>query len=272
MLYEHRNCSEFISDLLTFIKDRLLRVGPGNRADSKEIVEKFAELHRECLNDQDYCTKRFKKIPQRTGSGLSELAASSIHLSKATTDRIDRKGLPEHTGPLEDDLQLSSPSDTQLPITNLYTIDRGNYVVPGGVQLKSKGKSPGRSGVVWEDDTSTPTPTVIEGAVPNAEEPPVQPKSKGKSPGRSGVVWEDDTSTPTPTVIEGAVPNAEEPPVQPKSKGKSPERSSKVSEDDTSTRTASEGAAPKVKKPAAQPQNRKGGFRALFRRRREEET
>ncbi|RDL36219.1 uncharacterized protein BP5553_06831 [Venustampulla echinocandica] len=126
-LSEHQNCYDFLFDILTFIKKRLLRMDPKNRADCKEIVEKFRELNNLCLADPDYCTKRVKVTPTRSGTDLSEVSESTLR-SQEGHCQMHRTPLPKHTDPLENDSQLlgtlpqikeitTSPSDHNSPET-----------------------------------------------------------------------------------------------------------------------------------------------------------
>jgi hypothetical protein len=159
-LYEHKDCSDFILDLLTFIKDKLLRITPKKRAKCKEIVEKFEELNRKCLKDRDYCMKLMKKTPTRTGTALSELTAAALHLSDKQNNRIHRNNLVEHSGPVEDDSPLNESPDASddEPPTNFSTHER--------VQAYWKGKMPERmkkpklppvklSSLPYKNDTQT---------------------------------------------------------------------------------------------------------------------
>jgi hypothetical protein len=140
-LYEHRNCSDFILDLLTFIKDKLLRIAPNNRAKCCEIVEKFEELNNNCVTDQGYCMKRLKKTPERTGTALSELTAAALCLSAQQTNRIQRNHLPEHLGPVEDDYSLNNSPDYQSFASGLDDEPPTKFSPAEGVQVDRKGKT-----------------------------------------------------------------------------------------------------------------------------------
>ncbi|KAE9364084.1 kinase-like protein [Stipitochalara longipes BDJ] len=104
-LCNHEKCSDFLADLLEFVEKGMLRMGPKKRAGCDAIVSKFADLHRLCLADPDYCTKRLQVPPHRAATDLSVLKASALGLSPEMDKRIKRAGLPEHTGPLENDYQ-----------------------------------------------------------------------------------------------------------------------------------------------------------------------
>ncbi|KAN0102709.1 kinase-like protein [Hyaloscypha variabilis] len=104
-LCNHEKCSEFLADLLEFVEKRMLRMGPKKRAGCDEIVDKFADLHRMCSEDPDYSTKRLQVPPHRAATDLSVLKASALDFSPEMDQRIKRAGLPEHTGPLENDYQ-----------------------------------------------------------------------------------------------------------------------------------------------------------------------
>ncbi|KAH6663157.1 kinase-like domain-containing protein [Halenospora varia] len=155
-LYKQKHCSDFFLDLLTFIKERLLRVSPDNRAKCEEIVKRFEELHNACKNDQDYCTTLTKKIPERSGTGLSEISASTVRLSKKKVDQINRHNLPEHTGPLEEENSPpKSPSfSTNSDTMNGYAPTRS--VSPEAVQPELKRRTPEGMYAVPEGRTSLP--------------------------------------------------------------------------------------------------------------------
>jgi hypothetical protein len=101
-------------DLLEFIETKMLRLTPKKRSECQEIVDKFSELHKICLADPNYCTKRLKKPPNRAGTNLSLLQASALDLSPAMDKLINRTILPEHTGPLESDHQTPEPEPSRM--------------------------------------------------------------------------------------------------------------------------------------------------------------
>ena len=127
-------------DLLTFIKDKLLRITPKKRAECKEIVEKFEELNNECVKDQDYCMKRVKKTPDRTGTALSELTAAALYLSDKQNNRIHRNSLPEHLGPVEVDSPLNESPDRQSLGSDPDDKPPTNFSTPERAQADRKGK------------------------------------------------------------------------------------------------------------------------------------
>jgi hypothetical protein len=87
----------------------MLRIGRKKRAGCVQIVRKFADLHRMCVDDPDYCTKRLKVPPSRASTNLSLLKASALDLSPEIDKLIKRAGLREHTGPLDSDHQTPDP-------------------------------------------------------------------------------------------------------------------------------------------------------------------
>jgi hypothetical protein len=139
-LYEHEKCSDFILDLLTFIKDKLLRITPKKRAECKEVVEKFEGLNNECVKDRDYCMKRVKKTPDRTGTALSELTATALYLSDKQNNRIHRNNLLEHSGPVEVDSPLNESPDCQSLSSDLDDKSPTDFSTPKRVPAYWKGK------------------------------------------------------------------------------------------------------------------------------------
>ncbi|KAF4634373.1 hypothetical protein G7Y89_g3744 [Cudoniella acicularis] len=187
-LYSQESCSDFTLDLLTFIKDRLLRVGPQNRATCKEIVEKFEELHKECKSDLDYCTKRMKKIPERSETGLSELSASTVRLSKARTDQINRNSLPEHTGPLEENVSSSQPPKSPPLGAKSDTLNRYGpnmrSLSPERMEPELKGKATERMNTVPEEKTSSLTAFFGPHLCKENENAPLDVENTGKQSSR----------------------------------------------------------------------------------------
>ncbi|CZR58460.1 uncharacterized protein PAC_08352 [Phialocephala subalpina] len=139
MLSQHKDCSDYLLDLLDFIETRLLRVSPRNRADCIEVVERFEQLHRECTEDQKYCTRRERVTPlTRSGSDLSVLSPMS-DLSDAIQSQLHRISLPEHTGPLE----IASESSFSLGLFNLAEEDMPVHYKPGwSVDTSRRSTSP----------------------------------------------------------------------------------------------------------------------------------
>jgi hypothetical protein len=69
-----QDCSDYILDLLEYIKNDLLRVDKANRAMIEDIVAKFEKLNDECQRDASYCILRTSNRPaRRTNSELSEI-------------------------------------------------------------------------------------------------------------------------------------------------------------------------------------------------------
>jgi hypothetical protein len=66
-------------DVLELVEKKLLRMRPNERAECKEIFDKFRDFHNRC-QEEWYCTKPIYR-PQRTPSTLSELVASPIATS-----------------------------------------------------------------------------------------------------------------------------------------------------------------------------------------------
>lgn len=189
-LYSQNNCSDFMVDLLTFIKDRLLRVSPENRTKCEEIVGKFEQFYKDCTSDPDYYTKRKKKIPERTGTALSELTESALHISQEREDKIQRHILPGHTGLLESDLSSSQPPESPSLSGDYSDVLNGHdpimrSISPEGLQSSFKG-SP-----------------IMRSVSPERR----QSSLKGKSPERMDTVLEERTALTS--AFRGPRPNYE---------------------------------------------------------------
>ncbi|KAF8859778.1 hypothetical protein BDZ45DRAFT_673108 [Acephala macrosclerotiorum] len=108
LLTQHQDCSDYLSDLLEFVSNRLLRMSPLKRANCTEVVEYFIELHQRCTTDPTYCTKRVKATIARSGSDLSVISPTSLFISDATRRKIQSIVLPE-----TDSGTLPSPYSTK---------------------------------------------------------------------------------------------------------------------------------------------------------------
>lgn len=118
MLYHHENCSDYLIDLLEFIKDKILRIDPKKRVKCNEIVKEFERLNSRCKKEENYCMKREKTPPKRTGTALSEMAAAAVlNLSDKQADLNRRGSVPilKHGGPVDNDgrVQADRKSKTQ---------------------------------------------------------------------------------------------------------------------------------------------------------------
>jgi serine/threonine protein kinase len=140
ILYEHKNCSDFLLDLLAFIKEQLLRINPRKRAKCQEIVEKFEELNSYCLNDPDYCMKRVKKTPVRTGTTLSELVAAPLPFSDKQSTRIQRGRILEHDGPVDNDSPLNESLNSQSLASDQEGEPQADFPTPLRERSYSKGE------------------------------------------------------------------------------------------------------------------------------------
>ncbi|KAH8802626.1 kinase-like domain-containing protein [Xylogone sp. PMI_703] len=162
-LFKHQNCSDYILDLLMFIKERLLRIDPNKRAKCEETVERFQKLNNECKKDRDYCMKRIKKSPVRTGTALSELAAAALNLSEKQSDRIRRDSMLKHEGPLEGDSPSNELTGDQSLASDLDNRPPADRSTLGTFQVGQKGKMLERKdkvklppiSVPHEDDTQS---------------------------------------------------------------------------------------------------------------------
>lgn len=69
------NCSDFVSDILDFVQDNLLRMYPERRCEVSEFLRFTQEIGRRCMEDGSYSTQRLKPIRYRTGTDLSTIHA-----------------------------------------------------------------------------------------------------------------------------------------------------------------------------------------------------
>jgi hypothetical protein len=181
IICQHDSCSDFILDLLMFIKDKMLRMSPRKRASCQEIVGKFTELYKRCSSDPDYCTKRENDPPQRSGTDLSELAASALDLSPAMYNRIPFKILPEHTGPVENDSQLSRSPDAQSLALDLGVTSLTDSALAAKAEPGRKGKAPENVNTFSEHPTSTSTTFGDLLHSPNIKRPAIAPLDPSKN-------------------------------------------------------------------------------------------
>jgi hypothetical protein len=136
MLCEQANCSDYMLDFLDFIEKKLLRMDPNKRAGCDEVVAKFTELHRKCVEKPKYCTERLNVAPVRARTDLSTLCASALDFSPEMDKQIKRRSvLLTHTGPRES----GSPNlDTQLHSKDSGKINSVDATPPGAGQSGSK--------------------------------------------------------------------------------------------------------------------------------------
>ncbi|KAH7161679.1 kinase-like domain-containing protein [Dactylonectria macrodidyma] len=93
-LYEHPRGSDFTIDLLEFIQNNLLRMGPQKRANCTDILITFQKFYDNCRNDSEYCrTKRLKKAPTRKATDLSLLEPVIVDVPKEVDAALDRLNL-----------------------------------------------------------------------------------------------------------------------------------------------------------------------------------
>ncbi|KAF4468751.1 serine threonine kinase [Fusarium albosuccineum] len=80
-LYEHENASDFTTDLLQFIQNRMLRMKPSRRASCTETRDKFRQFFDECQKNEAYCLKMTKPVPARADTKLSLLEPVPVERS-----------------------------------------------------------------------------------------------------------------------------------------------------------------------------------------------
>jgi hypothetical protein len=112
-------------DFLEFIEKRLLRMGPTNRAECDEIVEKLAAFEKDCSGDRQYCTRRMKKRPARSSTELSLLRPAPLEFSRETDKRIQRNPPPLYTGPVETDTDPYNDQDSVASTSKRSSRDFG---------------------------------------------------------------------------------------------------------------------------------------------------
>ncbi|ETS88089.1 hypothetical protein PFICI_01917 [Pestalotiopsis fici W106-1] len=75
LLRKTPNCSDFLSEVLDFVQDKLLRMSPDRRCEVSEFLHFTKDASQKCMEDETYCTQRLKPIEIRTETSLSELHA-----------------------------------------------------------------------------------------------------------------------------------------------------------------------------------------------------
>ncbi|KAF3004728.1 hypothetical protein E8E14_008792 [Neopestalotiopsis sp. 37M] len=79
------NCSDFLSDCIDFVQDKLLRMLPDNRCEVSEFLQFAKDVGQKCVDDDVYCTQRLEPINKRTGTNLSSIHARySLHPGQLT--------------------------------------------------------------------------------------------------------------------------------------------------------------------------------------------
>ncbi|KAI0176645.1 kinase-like domain-containing protein [Pestalotiopsis sp. NC0098] len=93
MLRDQPNCSDFISELIDFVQDKLLRMAADNRCEVSEFLRFAKDVSQKCAEDEAYCTERLKPIRKR-GTDLSEICSrfligpnETIHQKRASLNR-----------------------------------------------------------------------------------------------------------------------------------------------------------------------------------------
>lgn len=84
-LREQPEISKLLVDVLDFIEQKMLRMGPEKRATCKEFVDKFREFHQRASADEDYCLQPAPGHPKRVNTDLSTL---SPHVFDATEREV----------------------------------------------------------------------------------------------------------------------------------------------------------------------------------------
>lgn len=73
-LRQQPEISELLLDVLDFIEQKMLRMGPEKRATCKEFVEKFREIYQKASSDENYCLHSVPDHPKRVNTDLSTLS------------------------------------------------------------------------------------------------------------------------------------------------------------------------------------------------------
>lgn len=68
------NCSEFISEVIDFVQDKLLRMDARKRCEVSEFLRFAEEVSKKCAKDKSYCTERLQPIVKRR-TDISEIHA-----------------------------------------------------------------------------------------------------------------------------------------------------------------------------------------------------
>lgn len=207
-LYHHDDCSDFMLDLLEFIETRLLRMGPKNRAECDEVVEKFTELYQRCSVDRQYCTRKQKRPPTRSRTDLSLLNPAPLDLTPKMDNRINKSSLPLYTGRVEAD---SGPPDPQPYDTNLATTSTQDFVFPERMQ-----QEPDRIYAGTESQRTTPATSIIDLSHPLGN--PLTPSSSNEVESRiprpqsplRRVHFQHGRAQDRPVSIQGSIREQEE--------------------------------------------------------------
>lgn len=123
-MLDDQHCSGYISDLLVFIRDNLLRMDPKNRADCDTIYNVFHELDRHCRQNDNYCTEMVKQAPARSKTNSSlitdiELPEGQIKIVKDNkTGEIQHVELKLEKFGMNSD-HMPHPADVSLPSTHV---------------------------------------------------------------------------------------------------------------------------------------------------------
>ncbi|KAK6206036.1 hypothetical protein LQW54_007975 [Pestalotiopsis sp. IQ-011] len=93
MLRDQPNCSDFISEVIDFVQDKLLRMAADKRCEVSEFLLFAKDVSQKCAEDKAYCTERLKPIRKR-GTDLSEIYSRFLiepieanHRKRASTNR-----------------------------------------------------------------------------------------------------------------------------------------------------------------------------------------
>lgn len=87
-LLEDPYCSDYILDLLVFIKDDLLRMNPEDRANCDMIFRRFEYLDKMCKENEMYCIKKLKQAPARSRTDTSLIVGVELELSREEKKEI----------------------------------------------------------------------------------------------------------------------------------------------------------------------------------------
>lgn len=104
------NCSDFISDILDFVQDKLLRMYPDRRCEVSEFLRFTQQTGQKCMDDEVYCTQRITPIKTRTDTNLSTIYARfSLHSTTFASANRSRSSINKPT-------ISSTPSGPELRI------------------------------------------------------------------------------------------------------------------------------------------------------------
>jgi hypothetical protein len=152
-------------------------MGPTNRAECNEIVEKLAAFEKDCSGDRQYCTRRKKKPPARSSTELSLLRPAPLDFTPETDKRIQRNAPPLYTGPVETDTE---PYNSQDSIASTSKRSSRDFVLSERIHYEPEAMAESRTVVAaapmaafqrTENEVTTSSASHIDPTIPRPQSP-----------------------------------------------------------------------------------------------------